>query len=195
MKGKVIGMNLFKTDKKRLAYHGTILRMVVIAAVFAVICWIRVALFPGTGWHASLFYLILLLVLYLGFVCIDELIATSDNRSQEAFRTGTGKLKWSPVVCDMPRLLKLLQAVRPDGGIVLFVRHDDTVYRMGVISDYSKQKGFFDQAYFIGDRIFETEQEFLSCPLKDGVTLADIPSLTVLSADDSDPRPLMDRLC
>ncbi len=187
-------MSLFKADKKRLTYRGTIIRMVVIAVITTVVCLMRVTLFPGTGWHASLFYLFLLVVVYTEFVCIEELVATNDNCLQKSLRTGTRKLKWSPIECDMPCILKILRVTWPDGGIAFWVCHDDSVYRIGVASDFSKQMGFFDQAYYIDDRMFETEQEFLSCPLKNGITLADIPSLTILSADDSDPRPLIDSL-
>lgn len=188
-------MNLFRADRKRQTYRGTVIRMVIIAAVFAIVLWIRVTQLPDVKWYGSLFYTFMLLALYTEFVCFCELIFTSDNRQLEAFRTGTARLKWPPVVCDMSCILKLLRDTWPDGGTVLFVRHDNIVYRIGVVSDYNKRQGFFDQAYVIEDRQFDTEQEFLSYPLKDGVTLADISSLTILSADDSNPKPLLDSLC
>lgn len=186
-------MNLFRADRNKQAYGSTVLRMVLIAAAFGAFWLIRVLLFPPAKWYGTFFWLFVLLALYLEFVCFCELIFTSDNREKEAFHTGTERLKWSPVECDMPRILKLLRDTWPDGGTELYVRYDNTAYRIGVVSDYDKQQGFFDQAYVIDDMQFATEQEFLSYPLKDGVTLGEISSLTVLSADGVDPRPLLDR--
>ena len=187
-------MNLFRINRERQTYGGTVLRMVLIVAGFGAFWGIRVLLFPPAKWYGTFFWLFVLVALYLEFVCFCELICTSDNREGEAFRTGTKRLKWPPVDCDMPRILKLLRDTWPDGGTVLYVRYDNTVYHIGVVSDYDEQQGFFDQAYMIDDMQFATEEAFLSYPLKEGVTFADIETLTVLSADDVDPKPLIDSL-
>lgn len=187
-------MNLFRADRNRKTYRGTIVRMAVIAAALGAVYLIQATLLPEAGWYKSFFYLMVLLALYTEFVCYCELIFTSDNRELKAYHNGTKKLKWTPVECDTQRILKLLRDTWPDGGTILFVRHGDTVYRIGVISDYDKHRGFFDQAYIIEDEQFATEQEFLSFKLKDGSTLAGISSLTVLSADGTDPRPAL-KMC
>jgi hypothetical protein len=187
-------MKLFRANRKKLTYSGTIVRMAVIAGAAAIVWWAWAVPYHGVRWFASLFGIAMLLALYLEFVCFCELIFTSDNREREAFRTGTERLKWPAVDCEMPLLLKLFRDTWPDGGVDLYVRHKGVAYRIGVVSDYDKEQGFFDQAYIIDDNQFETEQEFLSFPLKEGVTLADIESLTVLSADGVDPKPLIDSL-
>lgn len=187
-------MNPFRANRTKLTYSGTIVRMAVIFCFAAIVWWAWAVPYHGVKWFTSLFGIAMLLALYLEFVCFCELIFTSDNRELEGFRTGTKRTKWPPVDCEMTLILKLLRDTWSDGGTELFVRYENTAYRIGVVSDYDKHQGFFDQAYMIDDNQFETEQEFLSFPLKDGVTLADIESLTVLSADGVDPKPLIDSL-
>ena len=72
------------------------------------------------------------------------------------------KYKWQPVVSDAQTILKLIKQCDDEApGIDLIIKFNDIIYKIGISSDYTRGRGFFDKVYYINDKEYRIYQEFI----------------------------------
>lgn len=101
--------------------------------------------------------------------------------------------KWPPLTCKPADLADLMAESIAEGAPVcnLIVACGGAEHRMGVSSDYSESRGFFDTGIYLDGEQYATVEEFCAKGRVDGVPFMEWETVNVLEETDlGDPRNL-----
>ena len=95
------------------------------------------------------------------------------------------KYKWQPVVSDAQTILKLIEQCDDEApGIDLIIKYNDIIYKIGISSDYSRRRGFFDKVYYINDKEYKIYQELKRATDIDYTPFELLPGTIYIIADE-----------
>ncbi len=107
-------------------------------------------------------------------------------------RAGTRSYRWKPLRCMPGDIVDLMrECERIEAPIVnLEVEYGGVRQRVGMTSDYERERGFFDTVWYVDDDEYPSLDAFLADAALGGHRFADIsePVLVVRDLEIGDPR-------
>lgn len=99
--------------------------------------------------------------------------------------------RWQPLVCRPVDMVDLFQElISIDAPVAdLLIEYEGMEHKVGISSDYSREKGFFDTDIYFDEQHFTSIEEFASGCMVGGIPLMDLETVRIIrDLESGDPR-------